>query len=1142
MSLEAQQYTELEEIDHALHRPDLYIGSIQRRNRQSFVFSSEKSHIVEGTVTHSEAQEQTFIEIIMNAGDNVERTRTYNTENKKAVPLGNIEVMIYEDSISVCNGGLFIPVTKSETGKMIPEMIFGNLRSGSSFDDTKMRTWIGRNGVGAKATNLFSKWFKIECADTDRRLLYKQTWTNNMRHKTEPDVTSYHGPAYTRVTYSLDFERFGSKENDEEALSLYVALCCNVAYTSGVPVTVNGQAIKANTISQYATLYHPLEDNMFLTYKDPVGTYEFCIVDTPTDAVSVSFVNGAITKEGGVHVDALYTEIRKMVLELFPKETEGLKLTKRDITPYLSVFLSCRLPNPQFRAQIKDYLTHPKPSIAIPAQVLKKMKKWKFIERLHQEINQKHLAKLKKTDGKKCKRVDIPKAEEANLVVQNNGSTEASLIITEGDSANSYAVKFIGNVPGKRGRDYYGTFPIRGKILNTINADIEKIYNNKELCAIKQILGLAEGVDYSVPKEYRKLRYGSLLIITDADNDGKHILGLILIYFMKYFKELVDIGFVKFLRTPVVRLLKTGARFYTLSSFHRWAVATSNPEAYEPKYYKGLGTTPDEHITLDYKESKIVVFKATEASRDSILLAFDKTRADDRKKWIIEYVDKEVLEFEHFKELPIETFIDYELVSYSIENVIRAIPEQIDGLKESQRKVLFGAINLFGKSKKGKKVFKTTQIASHSDMITCYKHGPTCLADTIINMTQDFIGSNNMAYFQGHGQFGTRDAGGKDAANPRYPENSLPWWIDSIYRKEDRLLEKRIVEDGEKRECENFFPIIPMHLVNGQVGVGSAWSTYIPSHNPLDIVLWLQCRLKALPLPCVMPWFRGFTGEIKLTKYGFCTYGRYRVEGNKVIIDELPVGVWTKPYYNTLKVLEKEGICKTVTSNSDAFTVYFTLYDYIGQVNHRALKLTKQRSYQNMTVLYRTKDRDVKPVKFNSVQDILEDFYHLRLEIYRHRKDRMIEQMMKNISDLDEKLRLIIAIRDEKLIITGGREEEAVKQDMIKLDLNPDMLDKVSVKNILKNPTTSAETMKAKLDTMVVDKDKYAQVPAEDMWYAELNEFIKHYCKHYNCKMRTIGECTVYKKLTTAEEVSLLPVEEEVQAEEDERNENQADE
>lgn len=1133
MSLDTEQYKQLDRIEHVLLRPDLYIGSLSKRQRKTLIYSANEGRIIEAEVSHSEAQEQTFIEILSNAGDNVERTRAFNVEKKgHSIPLGVIEVTMNEKVISVKNGGLFIPITQSENGEYIPDMIFGSLLSGSSFDDSKTRTWIGRNGIGAKATNIFSKCFEVECTDTDRKLKYTQTWRNNMRDKGKPEIVKYKGEAYTKITFSLDFPRFGEEKYDYEAMSIYAALCCHTAYTSGVPVLFNNQEILVKSIKDYASLYFPLE-TPHISCKE-AGNYELCVMDTPSNSITVSFVNGTITKEGGVHVDALYAVIREFVVSVLGKSVEGMKFSKKDIAPHLSLFLSCRVKNPEFKSQIKDYLASPKVPITIPNKELQKMKKWKLFEILYAEVNKKHLNKLKKTDGKRCRRVDVPKVEEANLVVQHNGSREATLILIEGDSANSYAVKFMGHVPNRKGHDIYGSYPLTGKILNTFNASIDKVYNNKVLCHLKKILGLEEGVDYSEKKNYNKLRYGGVLVMTDADNDGKHILGLILIYFMKYFKELVGIGYLKFLRTPVVRLLKTGKKFYTLSSFHRWAETVGDPSKYQPKYYKGLGTTPDEHIALDYRDSKVVVFKITEESRERLLLAFDKTKTQERKEWISRFVDKEVLEFEEYKELPIEIFIDYELISYSIENVIRAIPEAIDGLKESQRKVLFGALDIFAHSKGQKKSFKTTQIASHSDMITCYKHGPQCLAGTITKMAQDFVGSNNMPYFKGEGQFGSRDLGGADAASPRYTEIAIPWWHELIFRKEDRALEKRIVEDGEERECENFFPVLPLHVINGQCGVGSGWNTFIPPHHPLAVAFWFKRKLQNETLPSVMPWYKGFTGEIKLTSTGYCTFGKFKSKGNDLIINELPVEVWTKKYYKFLQKFEEDGTCKTVASHSDGNSVLFTLHDYKGEASYKALKLVRQKSYNNMTLLYRKENRGVFPVRYNAIQPLLEDFYKLRLEIYAKRKHSVLSRMKKDISALDEKIRFIKAVRDEKLIITGGREEMDVVREMKEMGFSKELLEKVSTANIVKKSTHSVELLEDKLSKMIREMETYEAVPVEKLWLGEIEEFIAKYCKENKCRPLTMEDCTPYPQLDPKEEEELPPLEEEMEESDEE--------
>ena len=267
-------------------------------------------------------------------------------------------------------------------------------------------------------------------------------------------------------------------------------------------------------------------------------------------------------------------------------------------------------------------------------------------------------------------------------------------------------------------------------------------------------MGLKTDTDYSLEENCKKLNYGNLLIMPDPDNDGKHILGLVLLFFLQFYPGLVYRGFVKFLRIPVVRIDLNGSThsFYSMSTFKRvMAQLPVGTRIGDADYFKGLGSSEDHHIKQDFMNPRVVTFKIDETTGQKILLAFQKLASDERKDWIADWVDREIIDTDSMPELPISLFIDHEFIDYSIENIIRSIPEQMDGLKESQRKAMFAASK---KLKGGKNKVKVAQVASHAAEITCYKHGEGCLADTIVQMTYNFVGSNNMPYFAPKGQFG----------------------------------------------------------------------------------------------------------------------------------------------------------------------------------------------------------------------------------------------------------------------------------------------------------------------------------------------------------------------------------------------------
>jgi len=1125
-SLAVTDYQRLSEIDHVLQRSGMYIGPIDRQSRKANCYSTLNRRIEEKDVYQAEGQEQTFLEILGNAADNVQRSRD------NSVDPGRIEVVISAQWVTVKNYGMNIPVAQNDEGIWVPDMIFGQLRTSSAYDDSKKRLYIGMNGLGAKATNIYSLMFMIECADPARGLLYKQTWQQNMKQRGEPEIQTYSGIGYTQISYSLDFARFGVTNFDSEALEIYAAHCASVSLTCQVPVIFNGETFNIKDVVSYANLFFPITKQSAVSYHSPNGVYDLCLVDTPDAAVCVSFVNGIITKAHGVHVDAAYKVIVDGMKAYLGKAIEGVNLTKRDVINHVSLFLMCRVPNPTFKSQTKDCLARPKPEITLPEEILKGIKRWQLVERLYMEIQRKQINKLKKSDGKKRKRVKNDNLQDANFAKESSPDRRlsATLIAVEGESAASYPVKFISQIENDCGRNYFGILPLHGKLLNVLNANFIQILENRDLVALKEALGLEEEVDYTDDYNYRRLRYGNFLFIPDADNDGKHILGLVLVFFLARFPSLVQRGFFKFLRTPVIRVTGHGQRFmfYTYTKYNQWTATVSdisNKSVWQHEYFKGLGSSEDHHIVEDFQLRKIVTFKIDESAGERIVLAFHKEAAQNRKQWLANLVDRELLDIETFTEFPISIFVNYELTDYSVENIIRSIPEPMDGMKECQRKAFFAALRKL-RNNKSKGKTKVDQIASYAQELTSYKHGPSSLADAIKLMTYHFVGSNNMPYFVPRGQFGTRNKGGKDAANPRYTYISLPWWTDKIYRREDKRLEKRIIDEGDEQECENFFPILPMHIINGVVGIGTAYSTNIPAHNPLDVAFWLQQRLlqdiqsdQGHQLPILRPWYKGFTGQINHRPNGFTTEGRMLIQPNgAVLIEELPIGTWTKDYENFLITLEEHGTIADFDSYSTSERARFIIHKYLdGSATPKKLKLISKHSYNNMTVLYRTESRGIRPRTYNNLVDLLQDYYQIRLAKYGERKALMIQDIDKEIHNMSERARFILAEINGELIIRN-RPKVDVLSDMDRMRFDHKLLNVVKIYEFIQD---NVNALYAKIEEKRREKAVLEQTRPEQIWYSELEEFIVEYCQKEKCQRSTFESCnptTIIEINTTSDE------------------------
>jgi DNA topoisomerase-2 len=367
----------------------------------------------------------------------------------------------------------------------------------------------------------------------------------------------------------------------------------------------------------------------------------------------------------------------------------------------------------------------------------------------------------------------IPKLDDANSA-GGKKSRDCTLILTEGDSAKTLAVSGLSVV----GRDLYGVFPLRGKVLNVREASAKQMTENAEITNIVKIMGLKYGKKYT-ESDLSSLRYGHLMVMTDQDQDGSHIKGLLINFIHYNWPSLLRVPFMEQFITPIVKVSKGKEEipFYSIPEFEEWKQANPTQRSWKVKYYKGLGTsTPKEakEYFQDMERHRISFSYSGPQDDESIKLAFSKSEVDARKRWLDcwlqERKDKRAQglneSYLYGSETDVVTYSDFvnkELVQFSNADNERSIPSIVDGLKPGQRKVLFTCFK-----RNDKREIKVAQLAGSVAELSAYHHGETSLMTTIINLAQNFVGSNNLNLLQPIGQFGTRLHGGKDAASPRY--------------------------------------------------------------------------------------------------------------------------------------------------------------------------------------------------------------------------------------------------------------------------------------------------------------------------------------------------------------------------------------
>ncbi len=885
---EAQRMQELE----------MYTGNKEQKPREEWLYSFSTGSIRKGVVTVPECIERCFLEPLSNASDNVHKSRRFG------VPPGKVYVYVSPQRIIIENAGTPIPVQyKEEEGMYVPELSFGVPGTSSHYTED-VRHEAGVNGLGVKLTNGFSTYFKVEILDPINKKSYDQVWEGRgLDGRQDPIIEEYKGKeSLVRVTFDLDYKHFKYDDNQApmELFALFARHCADISFTTKVPVTFeyempdqDPQAIEFEVghPRQYAYLYFgDLVETSLLHYEWPEGTriikegdgrqlarntsimplVEMCILDTPDNSETISFVNSMMTRDGGIHVEAALKSVSDHIVKFVnSNDTDGLNVTLKHIRPNLSLVMACMVKDPSFQGQTKNKLSGPKPYIRVTEKEIKPVMEWNMIQHLLAIIEAKKNQLLSQTDGKKRGNISTKNGRDANQAGKRK-SQQCTLCIVEGLSASSYPKKLIDNMDN--GRDLWGILPIRGKFLNVMKASCGKIANNKEIFELKKMLGLMEGVDYSIPENLKKLRYGRVIIMADADDDGKHIVALLLLYFHCRFPSLLQIGYVYNYLTPIIRVTKgkRGHKFFMMSEYEKWKKRNKNWHTWKTIYFKGLGRATDEQINEDYEDQRIIHCLYDDWAPQTITLAFSKERSDERKAWLAHF--KEIVDVELVDQQPISEFINTELVKYGQLGLRRAIPNEMDGFKDSQRKVMWGAFRIWDNEKNGKikvgntkyKEMKVARIAARAAEFTNYHHGERSLEGTLVAMAQDFPGANNLPFFSRDGQFGTRDMGGKDASEGRYVETKPEKWIPLIFRREDLPILKLKKDEGEDVEPECFYPILPPVLINGANGIALAYSTYWPNHNPLDVVRWIKCKIGNKPLPVLTPWYRGFSGSIEV--------------------------------------------------------------------------------------------------------------------------------------------------------------------------------------------------------------------------------------------------------------------------------------
>ena len=1108
--------------EHILELPDTYIGSTDTHTEKRWVYDSTANKMCYTTVEFNPGFYKLFDEIVVNARDALVRSTT----EAGRTPIKNISISLTTgDTLKVVveNDGDGIPIEMHPTEKVwAPELIFGHLLTSGNYKKEEEKIVGGKNGYGAKLTNIFSNTFTVETRAPKNGQKYTQTWSKNMSVVGKPSIKAdSSAKGFVKITYEPDLSRFPGF-NHEHMLRVLHTRVIELAALAGkdVKVSYNGITVPVNTFDKFTKLF--VKEDSSIAYEKCGERWEIAAVlarnlfddDGMPEEMHVSFVNGINTRRGGKHVEKAVGVVLGDFCELAGKKKVAIKPAQ--LKDSVIFFINATIVNPAFDSQTKETLTTPASKFGsvfkTDGKIVTGLMKLGLLDEAIAILDAKANKDVKKTDGSKKKTLrGMPKLVDATLAGTAK-SDQCTLILTEGDSAASSAIAGLAVV----GRELWGVFPLRGKLLNVRDVSADKFAKNEELTAIKKIIGLEQSKVYSTLKS---LRYGRVMVMADQDLDGSHIKGLLMNLFHTEWPTLLKNGFLCSLATPLLKATRRSEvlSFYSNSEFDKWKATNGGTSGWNLKYYKGLGTSTELEAQDWFRNIHEIKYDWDKETDESMSLAFSKKRADDRKSWLSKYDPQRTLTPAKDGHIGYSNFVNDELIHFSNADNIRSLPSLMDGLKPSQRKILFGCFKRGLRSE-----IRVAQLAGYVSEHASYHHGEASLNGAITAMAQTFVGSNNINLLRPVGQFGTRLLGGKDAASPRYIHTHLEHLTDVIFRKEDSGILEHIDDDGIIVEPVYYYPTVPLLVINGCIGIGTGFSTDIPPHNPDEVVGLLRDRLtgkrETLENIALRPWWLGFKGPIQQVSDGvWLTKGLYTFDDSKhmVSITELPVGTWTQDYKTFLdelctntdmdsaKTEDGTPVLKNFDDLYNHIEVRFDLYldhDYYDDIRSNPQEFEKRF---RLTNTYRTSnmvcfDTSSNIVKYNCVGDIMEAYYQGRTKAYEKRRAKEIERLTRDATESDAKARFI------KAVISGAIElrnatDEAIIALMKKHSLPPlskaDESDSIDAYEYL---------LKMRMDRVkasaVIEQEKAVEqslravklleaTTSSEMWLKDLDEF-----------------------------------------------------
>ena len=1075
----------MSEREHVVHRPDMFIGSCEMLDCD--VWSMEEVTFEDEDGNETKKPEKHIVKKIFenyNPGFGRIHTEIFSNiidnkweSEKMGVKMTTVKISVSEDTCTTENDGRWIPVEKQEFEDVDPvtkknitrmaypvEVFFTELRSGTNYDDEEDRKTSGRNGIGAKATTFFSTDMEVTCFDPINHKKITLTSRNNGADISLDEPSKYIGKTgKTIIKFKPDFAKFGitppsfSQEIDEPTRSgtsdeptrsgtggysqdwvdYFRKQSYDISMVTGLKVYFNSELVNIRNMKQYAQAVIGKTAHMI-----EISAQDCDVILAERDATfgenkiaHISFVNGIYTKNGGTHVQSWKEKLLGQVRDVLnknikiPKGIEDKKIPKFSIDYFANnfiIFVRCEVDNPKFDSQTKDELISPKISLIkqdgkLTEKDLASIMKWNFVaaanDRWQHELDKVYT----KAGNEPAKHLDakVRMANWANTLKRD----KTFFYLTEGDSAKTLIEAGCSFMTD--GCNINGSFPIRGKMPNAMKKSGNIISLNKEIKAIKAALNLRQNIDYADPANLKTLSHGGLRLGTDSDADGTHIAALILALLYALYNTLFKSGYVSIHMFPKASKIIKGKKVF----FYRDADYAGMTGI---KHYKGLGTFRNEDAEDFFNNPKILTLVPTDEDKKWMNMALGNGESDQRKTWISNYIDKKLdgYMFEEIYEgtLEIPKFIKENLTAFFCEALYRAIPSMVDGLKEGQRKCIY--------SMQKRNIYMNKPCTMGSKKVVMlqgvtleegeYHHGDTALGGTFVNLATGYVGSNNIPWCFNDGQFGTRH--GDKAAATRYIDTALDPIIKLILNPLDLPICK--YKKGEQKMIEpEWYPtLLPMLLVNGAAGIAVGFASDTPCFNPLDIVKAIRIFLRdseeeEIKYPSILPWYRGYTGEIEPFKNTWRSTGTIKKTAiGTYEITELPLSgkysktqsykdflwTWKKGKKFVKKINEYHAI------NSVKFEIITDKKEDENDFSESKMHLTANLKF-NMWVV----DEEGRPKYYNNINTYIDDWCLHRITVYKQRKRYWLARLKFEKEVSEEKARYIKQILEEEIIPKG---------------------------------------------------------------------------------------------------------------------------